>query len=265
MDHFEISHVHTRRRQSHLYAAFQKLTGRPVLLHVTNEDRAKMEVQALTILKRNERVLQMIDKFTLKGDENGNNHVIVYEYFRRSCILPKIMKSLSTTFNEESIAYIMQQLLLTLVDFQEMGIVHCDICASNMLIDIEGKVKVMQFGSAHRERGGRLPSSRHPDAGKGKPPGNEGGCPVPLCGGNPLNQRESGDAKEVNVDADPQEDTRASTATASFTSQQHKDALLPSLILHEGQRWNESVLRGTHLNISQLVNPLVLLMSGVLV
>ena len=169
MDHFRISHVHTRRRQGHLYAALEKRNGCPVLLHITNESRAEIEVQALTSLKCTDRVLQMVGNFPLKGDKHGDKQGIVYEYVRRSYLLSNVMKSLSTTFTEACIVYILQQLVLTLVDLHKVGIVHCDVCASNVFINAEGKMKLIQFGSSHRERGSRPRTRSLRDSGEGRP------------------------------------------------------------------------------------------------
>ena len=149
MDRYKLTTQFWRGRQGRTYTAVDVQEGAEVTISFMNEELGDQEIAASAALKVVPNVLQLKDSFTVQS-RMGTKKALVYESVKRSYLVSSVMSTLSSTMTEVSVSYILQQLLSTLIEVHAMGIVHCDIRASSLLISTEGELKLTNLRSAVR-------------------------------------------------------------------------------------------------------------------
>ena len=111
----------------------------------SNQNKAKIqsETKIMQLLNRSKHIVQMFETF-----ETKKHLCIVMEYIFAGDLLNYIRKR--SRLNEDISKFIFKQLILGLKDIHNKNIVHRDIKLDNILIDLDNKIKICDFGVSHR-------------------------------------------------------------------------------------------------------------------
>ncbi|PIN17757.1 Cdc2-related protein kinase [Handroanthus impetiginosus] len=145
---------------SNVYKARDKETGRVVALKKVRFDTS--EPESVKFMAREIMILQKLDHpniVKLRGLATSRMQYslyLVFDYMQTD--LARILSRPDESLTEPQIKCYMQQLLSGLEHCHERGILHRDIKGSNLLIDINGMLKIADFGLANFfDTGKRIP------------------------------------------------------------------------------------------------------------
>ena len=125
------------------YVALDSINSTIVTIRVMNEEAGNREISALTTLCMAPGVLQLENSLKLQT-KKGIRYALVHKFAESRFSL----STLGSTMDEVSVTYVLQQVLLALIDVHAAGIVHCGVRASSLLIGSGGDIKLTNFRSA---------------------------------------------------------------------------------------------------------------------
>jgi serine/threonine protein kinase len=90
-------------------------------------------------------------KFKAEEEKNGY-HYLAMEYIRGEELLSAVQKQENKRYSVEEARRIFRQICEAVKEMHEKGITHRDISLENIMIDVEGNIKIIDFGRAQFEK-----------------------------------------------------------------------------------------------------------------
>ncbi|KAG5439151.1 hypothetical protein PCANB_001450 [Pneumocystis canis] len=126
-----------------VYTAYQVGTNMIVAIKQINlehQPKRDLIINEILVMKQNrhENIVNYIDSFLFKGDL-----WVIMEYMEGGCLTDILMYNIMT---ENQIATIVKEVLKGLIYLHSKGIIHRDIKSDNVLLSLEGCIKLTDFG-----------------------------------------------------------------------------------------------------------------------
>ncbi|CCJ30721.1 unnamed protein product [Pneumocystis jirovecii] len=126
-----------------VYTAYQVGTNMIVAIKQINlehQPKRDLIINEILVMKQNkhENIVNYIDSFLFKDDL-----WVIMEYMEGGCLTDVLMSNIMT---ESQIATVVKEVLKGLIYLHSKGVIHRDIKSDNVLLSLEGRIKLTDFG-----------------------------------------------------------------------------------------------------------------------